>query len=292
MILYDPTEGRASTVIPEIKEVGQPAPGLERATGADIAITKDDVHPESLNYKEGEEVGRLLFSNLPAVDIANQTGVSLPMVLRTLKFLKAIDGGLLIQRKSGSDLVGSIPYLDIILEKMTIWTRQPWLLVTGNFQSSPNGKVSVNDRTTDFSYNALQGGLDAWQERGGYLALLDRDVLVTEWLKRKQRRLIEHQSHKIVVLRERFQVLVGPDNETEWRTTLMTFKGVGLQLADGMAEQYGTLANALTVLSDSDTLKDENRPKGLGITTLAHARKRLGLLDGQKLTIETEINHE
>jgi hypothetical protein len=289
MILYDPTEGRASTAIPEIKDIGTPAPGLERATGADMAITKDDVHPDSLNYKDAEEVGRVLFSNLPAVDIAVQTEVALPTVLRTLRFLKAIDGGILVQRKSGSDLIGSIPYLDIILEKMTIWTRQPWLLVTGNFQSSPNGKVFVNGRTTDFSYNAMEGGLDAWQERGGYLALLEKDILVSEWLKRKQRRLIEHLPHKIVVMRERFQVLVGPDNETEWRTTLMTFKGVGLQLADAMAEQYASLANALVALSDPETLKDEDRPKGLGITTLAHARKRLGLLEGQRLMIETEM---
>ena len=177
MIVCDPTELRQGTKS-EVGGIAISMPGLEAATAADIGIFENTVGENVVRHEKSEDIGRLLSSNIGDKEISDQLGLPIPIILGVKKFWIETQRGMLIQRKSGSDLIGSIPEMSRILEKMMVWTRRPWLLTTGNFTSSPTGTVVVNGRRTDFSYSAYLGAIDAWQERGGYIVSLEKDSLI------------------------------------------------------------------------------------------------------------------
>lgn len=285
MIYFDPSEGRSGTKVPEIKALGSPLPGLEANTAADLAITKEGTFTKVLDG--AEDVARRLTNNMTAMEIAEQLDMSIPAVTQATKLWSATQDGILVQRKSGNDLLGSIPKLGEILEKMQVWTRQPWLLVTGVIRCEA-GKVVINERRSDYSYNAIQGAFDSWQERGGFLAILERDDLIPEWLQRKQKKLQDGQASKLIVAREFKQELIGPDDRHAWLTTIMTFPGIGPKTALGFADLCGNLAVSLCLLSDERAPEMDVKPEGFGAITSAKARQRLGLLPGQRLTTTTD----
>lgn len=90
MIFYDPTEGRDNTCLSqEIIKLGRPLEGLEAQTGADLLISPlDDILPSNVNRPPGS------------------------LLLR-----KHCEAGMLVQRKSGRDMLNSIPRLAEILQR-------------------------------------------------------------------------------------------------------------------------------------------------------------------------------
>jgi len=288
-IFFDPTEGRQGTAIPEITKIGVPMNGLERATGADIAIVADTykIAANSLEHPASEEVRRaIMYAKSSNAEISRLTSVPIPNIIKIVHFSDAIyENGILIQRKSHGDILNSITELARIIEKMLVWTIRPWLVTTGIIGHTDLGKVVMDGRATDFNLLALQGALDAWQERGGYFATMPTDHAIYKWLQNRQKKINEPELSKIVYFRKPIQQVVGPDNEDAWISTLATFPGIGTELAKAIGEHAGTLANALCFLSDELSLKADPKPHGFGALTSAKARQRFNLGDGQRLAI-------
>lgn len=292
MIGYDPTESREQSPIKDaLKDHGVAVKGLEAATGADLFISKHDLDPNCLAHPKAHDIGRALTSSMSVPDVVASTGAPMPFVLRVKRFVEAAIGRelILVQRKSGGDLIGSIPDLSRKLLLMQDWTDRAWLLITGKFESSPSGKVIVNGRSTDFDYNAMLGAIDAWQERGGYVAWIEKDGLVTNWLRLAEKREQKRDGEKAVLFRKPVQQLVGPDDKDAWVATLMSFPGVGPELATRIAEYSGSLGSALWFMSNEDSWKWNDRPEGWGPLLSRKARERFGLLPGQQLEITTKF---
>ena len=241
---------------------------------------------DALSNPLAEEVARLFPTELTTPEIAKQTGVPMPMVIKIKKFYEAILlDGCLVQRKSGSDFFGSIPNLFRILEKMRVWTRHPWLLTTGIIEETPTRRVKVDGREFDWSYASIMGSITMWQERVGYVFHLSHDRAINEWLKKKEERINRPPPPRIITVREPTQYLISDGEADAWVTTLLTFKGVGTGLAKKIAEQFGTLADALCFLSDPTAPKWDFRPDGFGPITSRYARIRLGLAENEYLRI-------
>jgi len=297
MILFDPTEiTRNSIVHSELSKIGTSMPGLERATGADIVILRDDspITPQDLSNEHSLEIGRLLYTNATNSEIAKSVGVSLPVVMKIVRFQNAVmQRGILVQRKSGLDLLNHSDFalhLFIVLERMLIWSKASWLLCTARFDVSTDGYAIINDRKTGFHYNAVIGLVDAWQWRGGLFTQLNNDSEICEWLKMKESWLNKpEEPTKVLVPNKRpMQGLVAEENTII--STLQTFQGIGSVMARRISETYDNLALALCFLSDETSHTWENKPDGYGPTISKWARNRLGLEQGERLMIVKEDN--
>lgn len=259
-IYYDATESREGTRLPEnVITSGKKLVGLERLTGADLLIT-------TVNKPE-----------LPG----NMTNsVPCMMMLR-----KACEDGLLIQRKSGGDLVNSIDHLDQIEGRMLEWTVNPWLLVTGDFKCNRDGNVVVDGRETKFSYWGMIGALDFWQIRGGGISLVCNDNHVGKWIADMANRMemVGSQKEKLLEPRKPRQLLVQQSDDEQAQkiiaamTTLMTFPGIGPTTARKIAEGFGSLAWALYWLSHPKSPEGKIKIDGVGKETFRKARHWLGL---------------
>ena len=292
MIGYDPTEAREQSPINDaMKEHAISVKGLEAATGADLFVSKNDIDPNCLAHHRSKEIGRALISGMDTQEIVSSLGVPVPVVIRLKKFVDALNARevVLIQRKSGGDLIGSIPDLSRKLLLMLDWTDRAWLLITGEFKSSPSGKVTINGRVTEYDYNAMLGAIDAWQERGGYVAWLERDSLVLNWLRLAEKREQKRAGDKVVLFRNSVQQLIGSDDKDAWIATLMSFPGIGPELATRIAHYGGSLASSLCFISAEDSYRWDGRPDGFGPLLSRKARERLGLLEGQYLEVVTKF---
>lgn len=292
MIGYDPTEAREQSPIREsLKDGAVTTKGLEAATGADLFISRNDVDPNCLAHPKAFEIGRALMLGMDKKEVVVSLEVPMPFVIKISKFVDAAMERdiVLVQRKSGGDLIGSIPDLSRKLLLMQDWTDRVWLLITGKFESSPSGKVVVNGRQTEFDYNAMLGAIDAWQERGGYVAWVERDSLVINWLRLVEKREQKRSGDKAILFRKPVQQLVGPDDKDAWVATLMSFPGIGPELAIRIADYSGSLASALWFLSSEDSYSWDGRPEGYGPLLSKKARERFGLLPGQFLEIVSKF---
>ena len=269
-IFYDPTEAREGTRLTSgVVQAGQSLPGLEHATGADLLVSPLDIHLDELD------------GSLPA-----------DMALRA-----HCESGALIQRKSGMDLIGSIPKLESIQVRMQEWSTQVWLLVVGSFYCTSDGKLTVDHYKTDFSYNSVMGALNWWQLRGGSLIQVCSEVHVGAWIKLLVESLVKVAEHKerVVTPKPVLQRLLSDgwwedDTKKAARMTLETFPGMGPHRADLVAEQYGNLGLCIAALTD--VREWERMPKGIGGKTLELARLWLGMTDGVCLETVGMSNEE
>lgn len=254
MIYLDPTEARDNTRLPQsIIDAGVELPGLEHLTGADFLISP---------------LQEPCVKSLP-------DPLSLPL---KLAITKHINSGLLVQRKSGRDLTGSITKLDSILQRMLEWTRRPWLLVIADLNCDRDGQCIVDDHPSGFSWSAVEGALCYWQLRGGMLTILKRDSLVAGWVNGWLQRLEKLSSNKFHQVNRVNQVLLSPD----WKQTLETFPGIGPDTSKSLAESQGTLANCLMYLSDVHSIEYE-KVAGVGLKRIESARHWMGLKENQVL---------
>lgn len=292
-IFFDPTENRDSSKIHGvISQVGKELTGLERATGCDIAILPDSIQisEDSLSSPYSEDICRTLWEINSKQEVAKQYDVPIITIVKITNFLNGSQKGSLIQRKSGGDLLSSIPRLSGILEKMRLWTPTPWLMTTGVFESTEFGKVKVGSskKESDFAYAALLGALEAWQIRGGFYINLynESPSLIRNWLLRQQKRANDERATKVVHFRRPPQQhIITETDEDAWISTLMTFPGIGTVLAQNIGDFFGTLAASLCFLSDPTSPRWESRPSGYGTVVSQKARIRLGLNPKQRLEI-------
>ena len=272
MLYYDPTESRSGTRLPDtVIRSGVALPGLEKATGADFIISP------------------LSEPKLTEITASRPSQIGLR---------KHTEAGLLVQRKSGLDLISSIPDLSNILAKMLDWTMYPWLLVAGEYKINKQGKVIAGERETEWGYNSLLGALEDWQLRGGYYTILCKDSLIGPWVARWHDKVdvFKDQSDKIILPRKPTQTITVSNSNGDdmpWRATLASFPGIGIETATAVANYCGTLADSLVFLSDQNNIRlkevvsEDGKnayPKNVGQAKLVDARQWLGLevVDGQQ----------
>ena len=281
-IYADPTELRVNTRLPEAV-VCQcvPLPGLEAVTGGDLLITTQRVAaPDGVAFLQGMTLKGL---ELSPGEAAAKYGWPLPAALAAQSFATACRQGLIVQRKTGRDLASSIPNLTPILCKMLEWTARPWLLFVGTLRRNKTGSAIIDKSDTHFTYNAVQGALEAWQIRGGYVTLLNCDSLVAGWITRWLDKLrITNTQVVLAPPRGAHQVVIGPasdGSDKPWRATLMSFPGMGAELSNRVAENNPTLAGCLEWITCPDWLEGQSltRPAGIGIPSIRKWRRWLGL---------------
>lgn len=256
MIFIDPSEARENSLLSKTTiDASTSLTGLEEHTGADMLISVLD---------------------LPRVTAIGTTAsrVALEQHCRH---------GILIQRKSGTDLLNSIPDLANIISKMLQWesAAPPWLLVTGNFIATREGYVSAGGHDTQWAYSAFIGALEAWQLRGGGITILTRDSLISQWVTNWYNKIGSVSKDKLILPRKPTQLVVSLGGDKQpWRMTIATFPGIGHELATRIAQYCGTLKDALVFLSDPrhhSLRKSDRYPKGMGPSKFADAREWLGL---------------
>lgn len=212
---------------------------------------------------------------------------SLDSALSMAKLKAHCAAGLLVQRKSGSDLLSSIERLPNIQHRMLQWGL-PWLLVTGDIKCGRNGKCVISGREFGFSYWSVMGALDYWQLRGGGITILCRDNLIAKWINDMSNRLKEidkNPEHSIEVRSRQVLVPGGSKAEDAMVLTLSTIPNIGVQTARNIARKYDRLAVALAKLSDTGIIKSKEKPVGIGKGTVWAFRKWMGLEDDEVFTV-------
>ncbi len=168
MIYYDPTEARKRTRVPKsIFDISRPVAGLEQFTGADFLIDPYDdlLLPDELK-------------DIPPHQVA---------------LLQHCQNGVLIQRKSGRDLLNSIAELDTIQARMLEWSPQVWLAPVGVTHSGEKGVAVFGRKIKNWKWVSIQGAFNAWRLRGGSVASEVRsDDDLTEFFKRIEFKVREY----------------------------------------------------------------------------------------------------
>lgn len=259
-IYYDQTESRAKTRLsPSILEMGEPVVGLEPATGADLLITIRDGLPGNVNSPPGS--------------------AQLEMFL---------EDSFLVQRKSGMDLLNSLDKLVNILIRMRAAGEKQrtrnWLLICGQLECSAAGKVILDGRSTGWQWASLQGALEAWQLLGGHISIQPDDRMCATVIERWNRNIGKWAEENSKSVTPRPEIPVLDFDPRPWRTTLMTFPGIGDVMSDKIAAHTERLCSALVWLSEPSSYG----VRGVGETMLARCRQYLGLRDSEHLVIWQE----
>lgn len=236
MIYIDPTEARANTRLPGIVIAeARELPGLEAMTGADFLITPHD-----------ENV---------LIELKN-----IPPHRKALQY--HVDDGLLIQRKSGSDLLSSIHDLPEIEWRMQEWSPNPWLLVTGLHQGTKGQTVVDGKSRYKWRWSSVSGVLDAWQDRGGSVKSLRGDKDITWWLHAREKKCLDWLiTPEMLISKVSRQAL--RRIEDNWYSTNRAFPvGIGLEMMKKLAiyvvekwDRPPTFANALALACSDECTK-------------------------------------
>jgi len=237
MIYYDASEARIGTKLPQdVIEYGKPYPNLEAITGGDLVIVPELSLADEVRLKEKTKR-----------QLAEQSGKSVRELLEIgrksseeilIEYLFA--GSLVVQRKSGFDLIGSVQErLDESLARMIVvapYGCQRILLYTGVFDEK-NGNIILNGKQTTHSYWSIQMALSAFGSKGGRVVNLPRDNMILAWCKYMESKLLEykHKSVKWVMPEVYFppdmpeieNILQVPVAVRDGRKTLATFPGWG-----------------------------------------------------------------
>lgn len=256
MIYFDSSEGRLGTRLSEmIRGISRSIIGLEAQTGADLLISPLDAPlPENVNRPPGS------------------------LLLR-----KHTEAGMLIQRKSGGDMLNSIPKLSGILQRMQQWNSINWLMMCGDFRPDENEKVVVDGREPrgddGWQWASLQGAVDMWMLCGGLVHQEPDDEHGGYWLERLNHNIGKIRRDHVVPMP--VQKLVGGMFDPHpWRVTLMSFPDCGEQLSRDIANYCDSLAHSLWWMT---TMEDVGHIKGVGENRKRAWRRWLGLEDGQIL---------
>lgn len=266
MIFVDPTENDADTRLPPLPGAVV-LPGLEQATGADLLLSPLDA-PASTDT--------LLRKHIAA-------------------------GALLVQRKSGADLVHSIgDRLTSSLARMHTWTMrasQHVLLCTGTLTCAPDGAALIDGREGFGKFWPVAAALARWGDRGGVVCTLPDDALIPAWVEMRLKHLREYATPG-GELRQVYppadypmdppaagDPLQLPILVRDGRVVLAQLAGIGPKKAEQIWEYCGkNLGWALTLLTDEASPKT-HKIAGIGVQTIRNIRMQFGLPDWARLHV-------
>jgi len=298
-ILCDPTETRNKTRLPDnVASQSTNLQGLEAVTGADILITtksiQDDIRLIAKD-KNSTIISHLRWRGYSVGDIAKSTNRPVPFVLEVLKFYNACQSGILIQRKTSRDICSIIPgsHGSVILNKMMAWCPENWLaVVDARVERNRNDKLVINGIETNYYYNALDGALDAWARRGGFIKWIPRDKDLMVWLTRQLDYLRKRTDEKVLELRQPLQRILGPNDDVSHKLSILSaLKHVGVGKAKALLDHYGSIAGTLEAILDPSFVTHENRCEGIGEKIVIDNRKLFGLSERwMKMIVTAEEN--
>lgn len=266
-IYVDPTEIRAGSRLPSMQGVVV-VNGLEALTGADMMLSV---------YAAPVTSDALIRKHVTA-------------------------GALLVQRKSGEDLINSLgAHLNSALDRMWTITQRPGqcvLLFSGRLAADADGMAVIDGRLSHRSYISVLGGLSRWHDRGGVVEQIAGDDLIPAWCEMKASHLREYcdpsgevkhfypdTALRVVDKSDPLQMLI---RVNDGRVTLATLPGIGAKTADDLWNWGGgNLARILDALCTPTTLKREDRPRGIGPATIRAVRAWMGYEEPQAQTKKT-----
>ena len=233
-IYYDPTEDRVGTRLPhEVIDISKPIVGLEKRTGSDLIITP---------------------SPLVVSDILKPPG--------SIMWKDILQDSMLIQRKTGLDLISSIDDMSNILLRMVEARREMeeigrtppmcWLLVMGFYESTFDGFVKLGDGTvTKMRWESLSGTLDAWQVRGGFIKIhhVHWEPQIIDWLMDWDAKLPSIRDNREKIVFHEYQSLVKYSDKR--LTVLMGLPGMGFKTARAILDEHGTVNNSIAWIMGS-----------------------------------------
>lgn len=277
-VFVDPTEGAATSRLPPIPHAVV-VPELEALTGADLMLSVLDM----------------------------------PATTPTLIRKHCAAGALLVQRKSGQDLVNSLGdhMTDQLARMHEVGTRQSQrvLLFTGCLSMGENGVAVIDGRDAMGRFWAAQAGLARWNDRGGVVETLPSDVFIPQWVERRLKHLAEYATPagevRFVYPPNEFPMdpplpddpLQLPIRVRDGRVVLASLAGIGPKLAERIWEFCGeNLGWALTLLSDEASPKVHKIP-GIGVQMIRNIRQQCGLDGPVRLMLVgtdnvTEVTYE
>jgi hypothetical protein len=215
MIIIDPTEARESSRLPTIEGAVE-CPFLEEATGADIMIS-------------------------PLI---------IPALTEELLRKHIVAGALLIQRKSGDDLLHSLgDRLNSSLARMrATGARQAQcvLLFIGRFDVGPKAEAIIDGSLAirNTSYWGVQGAFSKWHDRGGVVEQLHDHRLLADWIKLREKHVNEYVERPIKdvyrptpdVTEVDLEVLQTLRPVNDWRVVVAALPGIGPKRANALQE--------------------------------------------------------
>lgn len=302
MIYYDPSESRSGTRLQQdVIDAGHPLPNLELLTGADLLVTPFDERiniptPIAKQIDENSVYIIGMLENSELSEIAKELSIPLPVIISANKLYNVCKYGILIQRKSGTDFTSSIPKLSEILGRMTLWTPDPWLLISANIGCNKDGKAIIDGKESGFTHKQVVSAKMSWMLRGGSVIEISRDNLTSHVIESAERKLNEFKTEKSkFIVRQKWsrQNIIGAnDPRWQWMNVLTQFSGIGQKRAKAIADYCGTLVDAMIFLSDTDAVKALGQPDIARVSDSEKFRKLIGVADGNILSMEGIIGRE
>jgi ERCC4-type nuclease len=180
------------------------------------------------------------------------------------------DGELiLVERKTPDDFLNSLRDDRLFTQcaNMLLMTRWSYLVVTGEFQRGPGGKV-VTSRETGWSYQAVQGALLTLQEIGIFVVFSggeqDYEGSILRLAERSREPLLLTPARQARELGLATALLCG-------------FPGLGPERAQKLMDYCGSLKLAIAALTGPDPIP------GVPSNVQRTARKVLDLDDGEQM---------
>lgn len=189
------------------------------------------------------------------------------------------DGQLLcVERKTPSDLLGSIKDKRIFQQCAGMRDKTPWayVVVTGTLNCDNEGKVIANGRKTGWQWSSVQGALLSVQELGVNIAYSQNDSEYPYTIKNIANR--SRSTEKLL------QPTVQPRLMSPGEIVLSSLPGIGEDKAKLLLDEFnGCAADAIAWLTWLDTTYTV---AGVSTGTKQKVRSALGLTDGWHLTKE------
>lgn len=183
---------------------------------------------------------------------------------------------LVVERKTGSDLLKTIREQRLFPQAAKMIEVSPWayLVITGDFSRSADGKVRIDRATTGWSWSAVQGALLTVQEMGvGVVYSDDFEQAVIRLGKR-----------------DRSEVRIGPPRAaiilSDGEALLGALPGIGEERVNALLQYTGTPAWALVYLTEIGAT--DGAVSGIGDVTKAKVRRALGLRHNEQMSIQLE----
>lgn len=221
-----------------------------------------------LDSREPTHIQQLTFGGIPTVIAALECGDL---------WASCDDGELLvIERKTTSDLLGSIADGRVFQQALKMRERSKWayVVITGYLQPTNDGKTFVQGKATGWDWNAVQGALLDVQETGVQVLYCEHDNAYEATVIRLAKR---SRAGRVLMNTARTARVM-----TAGETILTGLPGIGLERAQGILAEFETPAQALAWLTWTDTALEV---AGIGNGIKAGVRRALGLNEGESLTI-------
>jgi ERCC4-type nuclease len=206
-----------------------------------------------------------------------------PVAITTLEcgdaWISTDDNALLcIERKTPSDLLGSIKDGRLFLQCAAMRAKTPWayLLISGALQHTLDGHVITDNRTTGWKFDAVQGALLDVQEMGVNVVVCQSDQHYEEAIIRLARR--DRKAAKAIEPRTQARVL------TQQEQVLISLPGIGVERAGWLLAEHGSAAYSIAWLTWLDSISEM---EGIGNGTKHGVRRALGLAAEEWLSVMT-----